>query len=370
MIGKIRQKKSYTFSKVELNKQDIYNLQTSIIGFMGILGVIFIHSNNIGAYGLKFENGILSGVIGIIEIVIIKLAAMANSYFFMISGYHFYYGISKEKIKGKLHRRIKTLVLPYLIAVCLSIIYYFMISIIPGLMERLGMPLISWSPQLIVCQVFNPTFDYPLWFANYLIVFSFFSPVLYWIYNKRRLSYIVLVLLISTNIFSLVNNSYYNWLSVYYIGGFIGFNTKEFTNGLSVSKINKPRWLVYVVLFAITIIMVFEEVFNFSDFASRAYMYISPFVIWEIVERKIQRENKIIKIRWWMSITFFVYSYHVFILPVITKIIKMILPNNPITAILNFVVSPLLTYSILIVIAKILKLKPMLWKLINGGRGN
>lgn len=370
MIGEIKQKKSYTLSKDEVNKEGIYNLQTSIIGFIGILGVIFIHSNNIGAYGLKFENGISSGLIGIIEIVIIKLAAVANSYFFMISGYHFYYGISKEKIRGKLHRRIKTLVLPYLIAVCLSIFYYFMISVVPGLMERLGMPLISWTPELIVCQFLNPTFDYPLWFANYLILFSYFSPVLFWVYNKRRLSYIVLVLLIGTNVFSLVNNSYYNWLSVYYLGGFIGFNTKEFTNGLSMSKNNKSQWLVYVGLFAITIMMVIEEVFNFSNFASRVYMYFSPFILWEIVGRKIRRDYKSIKIRWWMSITFFVYSYHVFILPVITKIIKMILPSNPITAILSFVVSPLLTYGILIVAAKILKLKPMLWNLINGGRGN
>lgn len=366
MIGEIKQRKSY----ISLSTKEFYNLQTSIMGFIGIIGVIFIHSNNIGAYELQFENGILSGVVGIIEILIIKLAAMANSYFFMISGYHFYQGISKEKIKGKLFRRFKTLVIPYVIAVSISIIYYFAISIIPGLMGRLGMTMITWTPKLIACQFLNPTFDYPLWFVNYLIVFSFWSPILYWIYCKRKFSYFAMILLIITNVFSLIDNSYYTWFSVYFIGGYIGFNTKEFTSGLSVSKTTKYQRYIYVVLVLFSIMLVIEHLYDLSNVVSRVYMYISPFVIWEIVANKLRGCRKKIEIRWWMTITFFIYSYHVFVLPVITKIIKMVLPNNPVTALVSFVISPLLTYMSLITVAKVLKIKPELWNLINGGRGN
>lgn len=145
MIGQIKQKKYYSSLNANLNKNEFYNLNTSLLGFIGILGVIYIHSNNISTYGLYFENGIMCGIVGIIETLVVKLSSVANAYFFMISGYHFYQGISKKEILSKLFRRIKTLIIPYFIAVCVSILYYYIISIIPGLMEKLGMPPIIWT---------------------------------------------------------------------------------------------------------------------------------------------------------------------------------------------------------------------------------
>ena len=352
----------------ESDKQ-IYNKKLIAVSFVAMFGVMLIHSGTIEDYNLLYEFGILNGIAGRIESTITDMALSANAFFFMSAAYHFYYGLTEEQISHKLRRRIHTLLIPYVIAVTVSIGYYWLIYIIPGLTERISMEKPNLSFIRIFNEYLNPKFDYPLWFMKYLMIYACLSVIILQLLKNKRLAQIIIGILVALDVFGIVTNFYVTWGSVYLVGAYKGLYSEKFEDGLSCGILNKYKNLSFIILVFYLIVFFFAERTGWAYIIClNIYKYISPFLLWSLSNRLI-KFGTILQKHWWSQITFVVYSYHVLILPVLMKILYMTLPNNVLIGMASYILGPILTFAAMIVGSSIIRKNAMCWSLLTGGRG-
>lgn len=113
------------------------------------------------------------------------LTRLAVPIFFIISGYLFFYKIndfSCDVYVGKLKRRIKSLLLPYIIwnllAIAIVLLKSNMLSLFPSLAKEnhdwLWFVSAFWNSQYGSCPIL-----YPLWYVRDLIIVVILSPLIY-----------------------------------------------------------------------------------------------------------------------------------------------------------------------------------------------
>lgn len=352
----------------ESDKQ-IYNKKLITVSFIAMFGVMLIHSGTIEDYNLLYEFGILNGIAGSIELTITDLALSANAFFFMSAAYHFYYGLTKEQISYKLKRRIHTLLIPYVIAVTVSIEYYWLIYIIPGLTERVSMEKPDLSFTRIFNEYLNPKFDYPLWFMKYLMIYACLSVIILQFLKHKRLAQISIVILVALDVLGIVTNFYVTWGSVYLVGAYKGLYSGKFEEGLSCKLFNKYKNLDLILLILYLIMFFFIERTALAyTICLNTYKYVSPFLLWSLSNKMI-KFGTLLQKYWWSQITFVVYSYHVLVLPVLMKVLYMIFSNSVLTGMISYFGGPILTFIVMIGGSTIIRKNSVCWSLLTGGRG-
>lgn len=71
--------------------------------------------------------------------------------------------------------------------------------------------------------------------------------------------------------------------------------------------------------------------------------------------------------QWVMRISFFIYCSRHMILESVEKLFWIHFGDNPLGSSLDFALAPIITFSIIIVIAFFLRKLPIVWTLFNGG---
>ncbi len=172
--------------------------------FPAFLGVIPAESGGFSLYGLvrdfldSFNNGYSVPV------------------FFFISGLVFFLGgeFGKEAYVGKLRKRVRTLLVPYLILISLRV-FMVIVRLIPFVGKHMTVPPgmhFSWAGLFSCYWVYDSDFFYalsghaynywqndgypmviPLWFLRDLIMVVLFSPLVYWLLRRFK-QYTVLAL--------------------------------------------------------------------------------------------------------------------------------------------------------------------------------
>lgn len=73
--------------------------------------------------------------------------------------------------------------------------------------------------------------------------------------------------------------------------------------------------------------------------------------------------------QWWIKISFFIYVSHIMILESTEKLFYLTIGDNTIGAIVDHIFAPVITISVIIGIAYLLRTyMPLCWKILNGGR--
>lgn len=137
------------------------------------------------------------------------IARIAVPVFFIISGYLFFTKLDKwdwNVYGGKLKKRVKTLLVPYLLWITLAILVEFSLSLFRHLflggaspvelLSSHGWGLMYWncarhfvSFETNILGWAIPSsypFDFPLWFIRDLIVLCLFAPVIHWFIRKTH----------------------------------------------------------------------------------------------------------------------------------------------------------------------------------------
>lgn len=123
--------------------------------------------------------------------------------FFIISGYMFFYKVgvlTKEIYKSKLKRRVKTLLIPYLIWNALAL-FECLVKHLPalaGLFPNIGKQAIDfvfcvnsfWCEPNGSCPIY-----YPFWYIRDLMVCVLYTPVLYLLIKKIKIIWLLLLFL-------------------------------------------------------------------------------------------------------------------------------------------------------------------------------
>lgn len=107
------------------------------------------------------------------------LGQIAVPGFFMISGYLFYRDFRWELLRGKWNRRIRSLLVPFILWNFLYYIGYVTGSRLPWMTDVVGKGTIPFTLGAAIDAVINYTYNYVFWYLYQLIAMTLLAPVLY-----------------------------------------------------------------------------------------------------------------------------------------------------------------------------------------------
>ncbi len=114
-----------------------------------------------------------------------RLGQIAVPGFFMISGYLFYRDFTWEKLWGKWNRRIRSLLVPYILWNGIYYLGYVIGSRLPWVTEVVGKGTVPLSLPALVDALLHYRYNYVFWYLQQLIVLTVLAPVLYRLLRRR-----------------------------------------------------------------------------------------------------------------------------------------------------------------------------------------
>ena len=337
-----------------------------LISFICIVLVLYIHSTfhyadagDVGMMLNSYLQKIVSGMIG----------GLAVPMFFAISGFLFFRG-TEEYIKTvyqKLHKRVRTLVIPYVLA-AMFLPSVFLILKLSGLLDFMFNKSIQYLSEpwwMLLCRVFvfnlpdNVPFAVQLWFLRDLIVVMCFTPLL-WRLNRMKFGLEILMLLLF--VVSLLDLKYLP------IKAFFWFCL----GARFLPKLRYGVWaaiglLLYVVVSLLEIVFP-NDVWNYFEIPMIALGVLST---WTIYDKLVPESFSLVshkKLDCLCQSTFFIYLYQLPLLLIVGKSIMLVHPSS-LTCARAFLFSPWITIACLVMIALLLhKFFPRFYSVLVGGR--
>lgn len=222
----------------------------TILRVLCIIGVVFLHAkmlNSYTMYGVTYTFPEVKWCSFIVLWISDVLTHSCVPLFFFISGYLFFLGAKKDflisSLPYKLRKRVKTLLIPYLIWNLFYFIYAF-------LKDGADVNLNALASAFFVRQglpqgTFYPSYT-PFWFLRELIIILAFSPLLYYVFGKlnRHVGYTLILILLFCDLsgfWPLADPCYpglsiHGWL-FFCLGTCFGINNSHLFDKCSISQI-------------------------------------------------------------------------------------------------------------------------------------
>lgn len=337
-----------------------------VLSFIAIILVLYIHSdfhdypNEI--LGMEFNHYLQDIITG-------KLGRCAVPLFFMISGFLFFqHVVTLKDIFVKIKKRVKTLLIPYIIAALFFPLFLFLIEYIPFATKMSNGVSIVTEFQEPIGDLFYGIFiskdgsispwAFHLWYLRDLIIIVIFSPLLFLLKKWLKSETVCLVFLI----LSFVN------IPVVQFSSFFWFMIGE-TFLAKIDKIQSWGWaIVYIV------ISTFEMVLAYDCFTYMKipFTFIGVVAMWSMYNLLVKKPfslNKHHYIAIACSFTFFIYLFHEPTLNIVRKLLIVILGRTSLGFAINYLVSPWIFAIGFIFIGNLLKkYTPRLFSICVGGR--
>ena len=289
--------------------------------------------------------------------------------FFFISGYLFFRNFSMDKLGYKCKKRIKSLVIPYLIWNIIAFIYSYLIMKILG--ANVDIPN---SALGIVLSVINAEYSV-LWFVKHLIIFTIFAPLIYFLFKDKKVGAVTLIFILILVMFSiqsgyltiplkLTSNSIWIYLYegiYYFLGSYFSLNWKKECEMFNCKR-SKICLAFIIFLLMFNVYITFHSVSVNTRIIFRLLFCINLFFCFDLLPD--------IEIKWWMKISFFIYCLHMYPLQLSQQLLIRLFLNNWVQ-LFSYLFMPVFSILLCILLAKILMNGfPKLWNIVTGGRGN
>lgn len=173
------------------------SIKISTLSFFLMLIVVLIHARTLG-----YQEDSKSFVWGL-QLYLNNLYQVAVPTFFFISGYLFFYSFQKKSsvkpihFQEKLVKRIRTLLLPYVLWSLFWVIVLFSIQNIPQLTPYFGSPLHAMPWDDLLYKLFWEPINYPFWFLRELILYVAISPLIYVLFKVLKVYLVILCFIAS-----------------------------------------------------------------------------------------------------------------------------------------------------------------------------
>lgn len=328
------------------------------ITFISSIMVMYIHSYNLYTYGLD-ENALGFGhVVYLVERFCKPITDQAVPLFFLVSGILFFRTFEINLLLKKWKNRRVTVVIPYLFWASFYYLFDVVCKRLPVVRDIMtGTEWVPFSVSTWVDWLWVSSYNI-LWFLKNLMVFILLTPLIWLILKnhakKIPTGFIGLLILLSLFHLGKFEIPYSGGFDVYLVGSYIGLNAKELlfyrNRKLSIAS------MVYIALMLATSL-------RFLNFVTEILFY---FAMWFALDMlPVARQ----KLPWWMSITFFTYVAHEVVLETLEKVVYKVSGANPVFALLDYIVMPWITLTILVGLAYLLKKwLPRFWGFITGAR--
>lgn len=329
--------------------------------FMTIL-IVIMHSETPERFGQE-----LSWEANPFIWVVFRFTKIAVPSFFFISALLFYRNCEWKDIPTKLHRRIFSLLIPFLIWNILFTGFYVTLDYIPALANKMNGNNGIHDIQGFISAVIETRFT-PLWFVKFLIIYNIFSPIILLLIKNKWIGIASTVIIFAGCIhYEWGYFSLYHWLPVYLSGAMIG-------RYLYAPKQNEQSPLPYFIDTRITQILVIAVFFSSLSFAFSAennliiYETIGTLSLWFLVDAVGSTLINKHPIRKWMANTFIIFATHYLIINIIEGIVRAVMPHTTVVLNVTFIVTPIITIALIAWIAGKIS-KYSFYKYLSGGRG-
>lgn len=326
--------------------------KVNLLRFLSIVGVLYIHAENWEQFGFS------AGSIGyLIEQKLIGACEWAVPLFFFLSSFLFFKDFAWDLLVPKWKRRVKTLLLPYLLW---NTIYFALFTVLPRLPFFSG--LINSVPvPITMSEVFQSIFLHKysgfLWFIKSLILLTTCAPVFYIAFSKRWLSETILLglfvlLFVKPFAFPTVTSLNWRFLFFYALGAYTALRYPQ------VLLNRPPRNMRILLGCSIPLWLILNAFFD-----SELFSIVMIVCLWYSFDEDTIPQNKA------LSVSFFVYVLHILLFSVIKKLQYALLPHSELYMLLSYVTVPIFALLVLIPLANVLKRRtPVAYRLLTGGR--
>lgn len=356
------------------NMKKIDSRIISFLRFPMIVGIVLIHS------GLEIVGNstcpiytylVTRGFIGTLTRVCVPL-------FFFISGYLFFVNLSffgRKEYLGKLKKRVRSLLEPYLFYNALAICLFMIIGLIKPELQSGVVPRFSeWNIFMVARLFWDYGANLPIvpqfWFIRNLMVIVLLSPILFYLIKKSRGCIVILLAVLwGCNIWE------------FGVPGTMGLFFFSLGAFLSIHRLSP-----YSVSCKLSFIGYLYPLLAIIDIISKGEPYniylhnvaiLSGIIFWiYLIGCFLTKHDKYVSNNFLLAATFFVYAMHSPYNGKIVKVMLHFLPSvseNPVVGDIQYVIYYFLTATLWILFllsmfAIIRKVSPRFAVFLSGGR--
>ncbi|MDD6826553.1 MAG: acyltransferase [Oscillospiraceae bacterium] len=339
------------------------SVKIKVMSFLSIIFVIYIHSPYIEALGHPFAQSVYRGMTDF------GLAIFAVPLFYFMSGMLFFNGIKSWKdCLPKMHKRIYTLLIPYLIWNLIFVSWFAIMGLLPGISQFVNSNVftqLDWNDPLASLNfLFIQPAGFHLWFLRDLILYVIISPLLYEVILRFKWGSLVILFLCL------------GWmprlgLTYFLLGGIISthYCLEQISDCLN-GKISITLFIVYL----LNSIAMSLGLFHNGNVLFQYYVQIMSIIaiaaIWGMYDLLIKHDEKQpFGVAEWMSYTFFIYLFHEPAFNIIKKLGLRLLGVHDWSLVLLFIINPFIMIVLAIGVGMIFKrLLPKVYAVCLGGR--
>lgn len=350
---------------------DHYNsTKISKLSLFFILLVVILHAKNTNRVSLGVLNNNLNFFIQ--DYVSAGLCRVAVPAFFIISGFLFFHkyrsqNFGRLEYKKTIKRRIKTLVIPYLVVSCIGFLFFFILQI-PNVTKGFfnNDLIVNYSFLEILDTLFINPLPYQLWFVRNLFLVCLITPLIYKIVRYNSI-YIIVVscawLFFSKSVpFFLLET-----LFSFSLGAFLGLKRNAY---LYQTLSNRSRILNLFLLCCWLLLSACSLCLSHYYILSTLFLNLSILTgilfLWRIYDY-IDIQNY-----WWnkmIGFSFFIYLFHEPMLTILIKISFFYLGKNDFASMIAYIITPILSVLGCLILGSIMKKYiPHFYNLVIGGR--
>ena len=351
------------WDKAMTNNVFFRNKVTTINGIMCAL-VAFLHSENVDRYSDSI------GGIALLESFISKtLGDIAVPTFFFMSAILFFQNYDLSRIWSKYKSRISSVVIPYLLWNLLYFVLFFVLTNNPLSGSFMDTKAVTIDAKVLVDSILFHQYNRVYWFMYQLILFILISPIVYVVMkNPYGIAVVPGFIVLGyrfPNIPNVPNGIIINSLIYWLLGAYFVLHARDWIYNRSSKK------KIYLTLsFSAALILVrfylecVNQQFEVSGYVLNLLLLPNIIALWFALD--IFKFNHIYG---WMKMSFFIYSMHPLIVDTIKKAVSVLLPENNVIVLGNYIVSAVGGIMISAGIAKIMvRFTPQIYRVLCGGR--
>lgn len=285
---------------------------------------------------------------------------IAVPFFFLVSGYLFTKtNLTLQLYKTKLRKRIKTLLIPYLLFNLIACA----IIVLPNYKDYdytlINCLSIFWDTHYSFLHTLgNSPIDYPLWYVRDLMIICLISPIIFWII---KLTYwtlpLICISLWCVDIFQSISGFSLISISFFSLGMYIKYS--------NINLLGLKRTPVFV-LFVVSLAFLLISIFNDNQLFHNLFIISFLFIVFPVSNYIIKRDKtQLSKIVTNLGIyAFFIYGMHALFETKSYNILSGIIrPSNTINTITLYFTTIIVTVAICIGLFKVLfRISPKMTK--------
>lgn len=291
------------------------------------------------------------------------ICGVANYMFFLISGYLYFQNINcYTSFKQKIKKRIKSLLIPYLLWNVIFLLWYIILALIPALQEKFvndsiisKLVQVTWYEGLYM--IFIKPAAFQLWFLRDLMVFVLISPIIYWLMNRLKVLFLVILLLAS------MLESTCGFLAMFVLGGYLSFKNIDIEQLTFKLRDLLPLFILVYIVGAIVYPL-------HVDWLKHLYVFIYAFGIislWCLYD--IFGLGKAVWYEPFLGYGFFIYCFHIPFFNILKKLNLMVLGESQMSLIALYFINPIIAVVLIVFIAKLLqRIIPKFYLVLTGYR--